>query len=305
VGESIVEHAALGIFLAASERLVTERTHLKMVGCQMGILPSGLTLLAPLAAGSSGDDGILLGESQRAAMVMALALGGASINAHDAAKLKLSSMFCHARELPGLLSELRAAPSDYLDVPLSRHSEPVPPSHAHLFAENVVVDAVERCFGPTCSDAADMLVRLDAERKRVATLTRSCSFHVRERAETVAEILEDARVALDPRRSSPSALAATFVVLRLCWRTLAAERSRPLGTAVDTTLLDAQALLANERLLGRVDFGEALRAHEMNGRPARSGRPAAARIVPRWQPSTLGCAALEIASEIEAEWSVE
>ena len=45
VGESIVEHAALGIFLAASERLVTERTHLKMVGCQMGILPSGLTLL--------------------------------------------------------------------------------------------------------------------------------------------------------------------------------------------------------------------------------------------------------------------
>ena len=104
VGEGWVEHAALGIFLASSERLVTERTSLKMVGCQMGMLPSGLSLLAPLAASStsfySGDEkegeDSLLGESQRAAMVMALALGGASINAHDAADLKLSSMFCEA-----------------------------------------------------------------------------------------------------------------------------------------------------------------------------------------------------------------
>lgn len=314
VGESVVENAALGIFLAAKERLVTERTQLKMVGCRMGLLPSGLSLLALLAASSTavdGDEGEdedgVLGDSQRAAMAMALALGGASINAHDAAKLKLSSMFCHMSELPSLLSELRRAPSDYLEVPLSRHSETVPACHAHLFADSVVVDALERCFGPTCRDAADMLARLNAERKRVATLTNSCGCHVRERAETVAEVLEEASAALDPRRSSPSALAATFAVLRLCWRSLGAERSRPVGAAVDTSLLGAQALLANERLLTRVDFGEALRAKEMNGRPARSGpgHPAVARVRPRWEPSTLGRAALEVASEIEAGWCFE
>lgn len=96
-------------------------------------------------------------------------------------------------------------------------------------------------------------------------------------------------------------------MLRLCWRSLGAERSRPVGAAVDTSLLGAQALLANERLLTRVDFGEALRAKEMNGRPARSGpgHPAAARVRPRWEPSTLGRAALEVASEIEAGWCFE
>lgn len=316
IAESTVEHAALGIFLAADERLVTEHTHLKMVGCQMGMLPSGLTLLAPLAASSTpsdsesgedseeDDDSSLL-ESQRVAMAMALALGGTSINAHDAAKLKLSSMFCKASELPSLLSELRVAPADYLDVPLRRHSEQVPACHAHLFADSVVVDAVERCFGPTCADAAELVARLDAERKRVATLTNSCGCHVRERAEAVAEILEEASAALDPRRSSPSALAATFAVLRLCWRALAAERSRPISATLQASSLGAQVLLANERLLARVDFVEALRAREMNGRPVTTGRPAVARVVPRWQPPTLDSTALGVASEIEAGWSFE
>lgn len=303
VGEGWIEGAALGLFLCASERLVTERTHLAMHGCQLGILPSGLSFLAPLVASKPNDDADAdadagtgmrtstgASESQRAAVAMAWALGGISINAHDAAELQISSTYCQAAELPALLSEMRVAPSEYIDVPLHRHSEPVPECLAHLFGESVVVDAVESIFGPNSGNAADVLATLEDERVKIKALTRSSGWHTRERAETVLEVLEEASSTLGPRCSSPSALAATFAVLRLCWSK---------GTQADNA---AHALAANEHLVARGDFSEALSSVGLNRRPKEARRPAAARIVPRWQPATLDSAALEVASEIEAAW---
>ena len=228
-----VDGTAAGLFMAADYRIVNEQTSLSLSGCQMGLLPSGLSLL-----GAAVDD------DAGCALAMAFAVGATHLNAHDAHRV-LSARFVRSADLPELLEELRRSPSEYLDVPIARRSGSVPAHHANLLRRGVDT-AVERVFG--AEDDRAMLESLGHERRQVAKLLDSCAWQTREVAEGVSDVLTAAAKALDPQRASAPALRETVRVLRRCFEASDAARAHRIE------------LQAMERLAKRADFAPRARA---------------------------------------------
>ena len=261
-----------GLALAAGQRIVTERTMISLQGCRLGLLPSGISLLSALAP-----------EEQRP-LAMAFALGALRLSMHDASHLHIAR-FVPSNDVPDLLSELRCAPSTFLDVPLTRRCRVAPAMYANLFVEgSPLEEALDHIFGQGSCDAAEVLCRLKHEADRTAKLLHSHSWRTRECAEQVDAVLGEAATSLHTRHSSPSALAATFVVLRMCFE--AVEREG--GVACNHHLEH----LVNARLAARDDFGEGLRACPgqgggSGGSQARFAGMVARAHVPRWEPSTM------------------
>jgi len=227
-----VDGSAAGLFLAAKHRLLNERSTFSMSGCRLGLLPSGLSLLGGAAA-----------TVETRALAMAVAVGAMPLNAHDAAHV-LSARFTPSADVCALLDELRTAPADYLDVPLSRRCEPVPEALTNLF-ERLVKDAVDTVFG--AESVPEMQESIEREHAAVDRLLQSHAWRTRELAEPVCDVLSAAAVALHPQRSSPSALAATFRVLRRCFE-------------ADGARAHALELAVNAKLAARSDFEQRMRA---------------------------------------------
>jgi len=197
--------AAAGLTFAAAHRVVTERTRVAMRGVQLGVLPSGLTLLGAITR----DD--------KRGVAMALALGAVALNSHDMHHLQLSR-FVPSADVPDLLADLRCAPTDFFDVPLLRRCREPPPTSANLFLTPVIDEAIESIFGESQRSVAEVRAKLESESARAAKLLNSNSWRTRECAEAVEDMLGDARRALGHRQCSPSVLAATFTVLTACFR---------------------------------------------------------------------------------------
>jgi len=268
-----LDGVAAGLVLAASTRVISERTTVSLSehGCRLGLLPSGLSLLGNLVP------------PDKRPLAMAVALGAIKrLNVHDAAALNVAS-FAQAGNIPALLGEVRSCPSDFFDVPFSRHCEQAPAKYANLLSEDVIGETINTCFGPTCDSMVDVLVRLADERAVVSKLLHSCSWRTREIADAVEPVLTEAVSALDKRRASPGALAATFMTLRMCFEgggEQGVQRAHELEQHV------------NIRLAARDDFDEGLRVCAQSGQMARGGS------LPSWQPAALDSRALDVASDI-------
>lgn len=207
-----LDGVAAGLALAATHRVLTERTRIALQGCQLGILPSGLALLAALTP------------SDQQSIAMALALGAVSCNAHDAHRMQLAR-YVPSADVPDLLADLRCAPADFLDVPLLRRCQPPPGMLANLFLEPAIAETLESVFGAAVGDAAEVVSSLDDQCAIAAKLLNSNSWRTRECAEAVEAVLGEAKRTLDERRSAPAALAATFMVLRACFEAKATRDS--------------------------------------------------------------------------------
>lgn len=228
--------SAAGLFLAAENRLVNDGTLTTLTGCRLGLVPSGLALL-----GANTKDA----DHETRALAMLSALGGATLNAHDTCSL-LHARCAPATEVPALLHELRTAPRDYLDVPISRRCAAVPEHHANL-RRSLVIRSVDAVFGGAQTSVDTMRRTLREERMATERLLDSCAWRTRECAEAVDDVLVAAEHALDPARASPTAIAATVRVLRRAF------------DGRDGSPADAHALemRMNARLAAREGFAQA------------------------------------------------
>ena len=204
---SVLEGACAGLVLAAAHRIMTERTTLCLHGTRFGLLASGLSRVSAIVP----DD--------KRSVAMAVALGAMQCNVHDAERLQLAR-FVPSTEIPELLAELRCAPAAFIDVPLSRRCQSTPDQYANVFVDSSLIQVtLDEIFGDReRGSAAEVLARLETQAARArALIEMSYSRHTRECAEQALRAIEEASSALDPRMSSPSALAATVALMRVLW----------------------------------------------------------------------------------------
>ena len=222
IAEETVSGAAAGLWMAASHRVCTRSTIFSLPECRVGLCPASAPVLCSLIEPH---------------MAMYAALTGAQLTAHDCASLQLATHFAQAEQMPDLLNELRRCPAASFPmlVPLLRRTEPAPSYQASLFAEGVgpsINATILEVFGEA-EDAADCALRLRAALERARPLTQSSAWRTRECADAVVDILDSADKAL--RASSPSAVAATFDMMRSC-------------TSSDVATAQELAITTDERL---------------------------------------------------------
>ena len=223
IAEETVSGAAAGLWMAASHRVCTRSTIFSLPECRVGLCPASAPVLCSLGIEPH--------------MAMYAALTGAQLTAHDCASLQLATHFAQAEQMPDLLNELRRCPAASFPmlVPLQRRTEPAPSYQASLFAEGVgpsINATILEVFGEA-EDAADCALRLRAALERARPLTQSSAWRTRECADAVVDILDSADKAL--RASSPSAVAATFDMMRSC-------------TSSDVATAQELAITTDERL---------------------------------------------------------
>jgi enoyl-CoA hydratase/carnithine racemase len=204
IAEETVSGAAAGLWMAASHRVCTHSTMFSLPECRVGLCPASAPVLCRLGTEPH--------------IAMYVALSGAQLTAHDCASLQLATHCAQADQMPDLLNELRRCPAASFPmlVPLLRRTEPAPSYLASLFALGVgpsINATLLEVFGEA-ADAADCALRLRAALERARALTQSSAWRTRECADAVVDILDSADKAL--RASSPSALAATFDMMRSC-----------------------------------------------------------------------------------------
>ena len=114
VGDGIVMGAGAGLFMAASERLVTERTLFAMPECKIGLVPDAgalhflrhpATILAPSVG-------------------RMLALTGTRLRARDLLYAKLATDFLPAASVPALLDDLSRCPPGEHRAAFDRRRDP-------------------------------------------------------------------------------------------------------------------------------------------------------------------------------------
>lgn len=228
IAEETVSGAAAGLWMAASHRVCTRSTIFSLQECRVGLCPASAPVLCSLGTEPH--------------MAMYAALTGAQLTAHDCASLQLATHFAQAEQMPDLLNELRRCPAASFPmlVPLLRRTEPAPSYQASLFAEGVgpsINATLFEVFGEA-EDVADCTLRLRAALERARPLTQSSAWRTRECADAVVDILDSADRAL--RASSPSAVAATFDMMRSC-------------TSSDVATAQELAITTDERLSRRDD----------------------------------------------------
>lgn len=211
--------ASAPLFLAASRRVCTSETVYSLrEWSQRGLVP-GLGALDTLAALAQPH------------IALAVALGALELRACDCMALSLATHYAPREALSAMVDELRAAPSQYYDVPLSRRTTSTPPAHlVPLYAAEAAAplnEALRVVFGEDGADAgADgatdvtkVLWRLEERRRTaaahaVALANEPCGIHIRtrERAGAVVSALDAASAALNA--TSPAVLAAILAELR-------------------------------------------------------------------------------------------
>ena len=226
IAEEAVSGAVAGLWMSASHRVCTRSTTFSLPECSVGLCPASAPVLCSLVAEPH--------------MAMFVALTGAQLTTHECASLQLATHFAQPEQLPDLLNELRRCPTASFPmlVPLQRRAEPAPSYQASLFAEGVgpsINATLCEVFGKAV-DAADCALRLRAALARARPLTQSSAWRTRECADAVVDILDSADKAL--RTSSPSAVAATFDLMRSC-------------ASSDVATAQELAIDVNERLLER------------------------------------------------------
>ena len=212
------------IFFAAPYRLCTSKTVFSVDSCLQGETPSLAALQKMAEIGRTAPH-----------IALATALGALELRANDLIELSLATHFAPREALADLHNELKASPSDYYDVPLSRRCSTLAPGWlVPLYAAEKAAPlygALFAAFGPDVGCLSQLIDRLDAQRK-IATehatrlANEPCGIHIRtrERADAVRDALDAAGDALSV--SCPTALEATFAAMR------AAAEGQPLPAPV-------------------------------------------------------------------------
>ena len=239
VADGALTGAAAGLFLAASHRICTEATLFDPSACRDGLCPGFGTIGA-------------LADMPQPHVAMACALGALPLGACDLMELGLATHFVRSASLGAMTEELRAAPAEYLEIPLTRRGMvgAAPKTLVPLYAAEVCAplnEALLTCFGPEVT-SVQAVTACVAEHLEIAAAhadalaAEPCGIHIRtrERADAVRDALRDALRGLTPRTHGHAVgLTATREALLA-----AIERrpSRPARAATSVRELHAQDL---------------------------------------------------------------
>ena len=267
--------AAAGLFLAASERVCTSTTIFSLPECSVGLCPTTAPALRALGTElHMASYAALTGAQLTAHDCTSLRLATHFTSRDQTLDLVNELRYCPARETAVPLRR-RTEPAPRMQASL--FAEEVGPSIdaalRDVFGDEAEDAAVGPPHGPDPSPSPpsghasraraprplcgsrvrrshppravqDCAARLRAQLERARPLTQSSAWRTRECADAVVDILDSAERTM--RTSSPSALEATFAVMR--------------RSSTDADMASAQqlALSMNENLSGLDDFKEAL-----------------------------------------------
>ena len=229
VGDGIIMGAGAGLFMAASVRIVSERTVFAMPEVQIGLCP---------------DAGALHFLNQGDCHLLApwLALTGCRLNARDTLDSGLATHFVPSAATPAMVEQLQYCPSAEHLVVVDRHEVPCTTRSVLTVANQTLAE----CFlagGDHFSDLQAILAKLEAEVERARMHTQSNGWRTREYAEQTLDVLEDALTNL--RKASPDAVLAASLGMALA-------RNNDLSPDVARGL----ELVINSHLALRPDFAE-------------------------------------------------
>ena len=200
VADGLASGFGAKVFAACDYRVATSQTVFETPETQLGFVPEFKCLSKAFPR----------------EVALFIALTGYRLTGRDLLDCGIATHFCRDGRGPELAVELRHAPTDFLDVCLDRNCQPHPPNAlaSPLFATGsapVLRGVLDRVFSDT-SSVADIAQRLRGEQDIAEKAAESSAWRVRELAEPVLDVLNDALDVIH-FKSSPLALEATFQLM--------------------------------------------------------------------------------------------
>jgi len=268
ISEGVTFGFGAGLFVSCPSRVATRKTVLAMPECKIGLVPD---------AGSLS----FLSEYLGADVAKFVALAGYRLSGAD---LRRTGLATHYSEKDATVSaELKELPVALVPAFLDRfYSKEAKTGLSPLFSSNAVRAAVGRVFQQQQrkkdSSVGDILHALREERAQASAHAESCAWRVREQADAVCDVLDDAIDAIST--ASPLALETTLQLM---------EKIEDLGVALvggkdeeeeerKRAFCSKCEVAVNARLIRRADFQTGV---------ASVLRKTSPDDLPAWSPPTL------------------